>query len=346
MDDHDPTQPIFSPTPARLPGLVGRLGAFLALGVAGLAALLAGLVWDAVLHARDPGLAAREGVLSPANPGHLLAGGGVALVSAGLVGALVILASARRRRGAPLPHHARAGLVLALALGVAAGVTGAWAAGAGHRDDHAAALPHVHPGQAVAAHGTGLAAHADHAEAHAIANLPDVGLASDAERAAAQALLDGSVTATRRYRDPAAARADGYRIDLARPARFLHAPNPANRNDGRLLDPARPETLVYWRRPRGGLVLVGVMFTAPKGTPGPDPAGPITRWHYHQTCRGLGTGERLGRPARGSCPAGQELARSGEMMHVWFTGDLATAFALRAPVAALLPSTAAGGPAA
>jgi hypothetical protein len=40
----------------------------------------------------------------------------------------------------------------------------------------------------------------------------------------------------------------------------------------------------------------------------------------------------LGRPVDGACPSGQMLRRSGEMMHVWFTDDLATAFARRAPL--------------
>jgi hypothetical protein len=112
-------------------------------------------------------------------------------------------------------------------------------------------------------------------------------------------------------------------------------PNPAWRADGRVLDPTRPETLVYWRGAGDRLVLVGVMFTAAKGAPGPAVGGPITRWHDHETCRDPATRERLGRPVDGACPAGQVHRRSGEMMHVWFTEDLATAFARRAPLAAL-----------
>jgi hypothetical protein len=344
MDDHAPTQPLFLPTPARLPGQVRRLGRFLALGTAGLVALLAGLAWDAVLHARGPGLAAREGVSTPSNPGHLLAGAGVALVAAGLLGALATLATVRRR--APLPAGARAGLgVLAAVLVLGAGVTGAWAAAGHGHDGGGAAHAHGQPGQAVAA-SSGPDGRADHAGAHAIANLPDVAAASDAERARAQALLDASVAATRRYRDPEAARAAGYRFALGGKGRLLHAPNPAYRDDGRLLDPDRPEALVYWRGPRGGLALVGVMFTAPQDTPGPDVGGPITRWHDHETCRDPATGAKAGRPAQGACPAGRVLHRSGELLHVWFTGDLATAFALRPPAAALASSPAVAAPSA
>jgi hypothetical protein len=53
------------------------------------------------------------------------------------------------------------------------------------------------------------------------------------------------------------------------------------------------------------------------------------------------TRAKLSRPVDGACPEGQVFRRTGEMMHVWFTGDLASAFARRAPLAAL--RTAAGG---
>jgi hypothetical protein len=149
-----------------------------------------------------------------------------------------------------------------------------------------------------------------------------------------------SVAGAERWRDPGAAAAAGFRFrdgdaGPGRRPRFLHVPNPAWRADGRVLDPARPETLVYWNGPGGRLTLVGVMYTAARGAPGPAVGGPITRWHDHESCRDPVTRANLGRPVDGACPQGQVYRRSGEMMHVWFTGDLATAFARRAPVAAL-----------
>jgi hypothetical protein len=77
------------------------------------------------------------------------------------------------------------------------------------------------------------------------------------------------------------------------------------------------------------------MYTAAKGAPGPVVGGPITRWHDHESCRDPATRAKLGRPVDGVCPHGQVYRRSGEMMHVWFTDDLATAFARRPPLTAL-----------
>ena len=82
------------------------------------------------------------------------------------------------------------------------------------------------------------------------------------------------------------------------------------------------------------------MYTAARGSHGPAVGGPITRWHDHETCRDPATGAKLGLPAGGTCPDGQVYRRSGEMMHVWFTDDLATAFSRRPALAALRTSTA------
>jgi hypothetical protein len=77
------------------------------------------------------------------------------------------------------------------------------------------------------------------------------------------------------------------------------------------------------------------MYTAAKESSGPTVGGPITPWHDHASCRDPATGLKLGRPVAGACPDGPVDRRSGEMMHLWFTGDLATVFARRPPLAAL-----------
>ncbi|HEV3503683.1 MAG TPA: hypothetical protein VG637_00170, partial [Actinomycetes bacterium] len=86
----DTTQPIGVPPAGKQPpgdpppaSSASRLLRMVLVGAGGLVLLVAGLAWDAVLHARDPGLAAEEGVFALSNPGHLLAGIGIALVAVG-----------------------------------------------------------------------------------------------------------------------------------------------------------------------------------------------------------------------------------------------------------------------
>jgi hypothetical protein len=255
----------------------------------------------------------------------------------------VLEARGVRPRSAP----ARLGVAgAAVALALVAGGTGVWAAGAGgHADHDRAPAGHLH-GDATAA-GTAGGAGAAGAPKHVHGpNLAPVAAASDDERARAEALWKASAANAERWRDPAAAARAGFRFrdqDEAgpgRPVRFLHVPNPAWRADGRVLDPAHPETLVYWTGPGERLTLVGVMYTAPRGAHGPTVGGPITRWHDHESCRDPATQAKLGRPVDGACPQGQVYRRSVEMMHVWFTDDLATAFARRAPLAALRSANA------
>jgi hypothetical protein len=172
--------------------------------------------------------------------------------------------------------------------------------------------------------------------AHSLPQYPAVALATQRERAAAERLLAELQATARRWRDPAAAAAAGF--DTRRPRRrgdlsvmWFHSENQRYHSDRFYLDPRRPDTLIYADVPGRPLVLVGVMISLPRGMKGPSPGGPITRWHWHRVCaRGV---ERGLKPlADGSCPKGAALRNGSEMMHVWFTGDLRSAYAIHAPV--------------
>jgi hypothetical protein len=173
--------------------------------------------------------------------------------------------------------------------------------------------------------------------AHRLDQYPTVALASRDERARANDLLNDLRTAALRWSDPRRAARSGY--DTTRPRRtpgnnavmWFHAESRRFSNDRRYLDPKRPEVIIYADAPGRPLVLVGVMFSMPRGKHGASPGGPITRWHWHQVCakpgrRGLTPGPD------GVCGRGETLRNGSEMMHVWFTRDLRSAFAIHAPV--------------
>jgi hypothetical protein len=78
-------------------------------------------------------------------------------------------------------------------------------------------------------------------------------------------------------------------------------------------------------------VLVGAMFSVPRSVRGPALGGPITRWHTHRVCV---EGNRRGLAPRpdGTCPHGTTSRYGSEMMHVWLTRELRSAYAIHAPV--------------
>lgn len=167
---------------------------------------------------------------------------------------------------------------------------------------------------------------------------PVLRLATTAERAAARRLLATIEAAADagRWRTPSVAARKGFVRSTAprgpgdRSVRYLHAELLRQRHGGPLLDPARPKALIYANAPGRPLVLVGAMYSLKRGERGPTPGGPITRWHSHLVCA---KGDLRGRkpPEGGACPAGTRLRQGSEMLHVWFTGDLRSAFAVSAP---------------
>jgi hypothetical protein len=185
--------------------------------------------------------------------------------------------------------------------------------------------------------------------AHHLYQYPALSLATTSQNGSARRLVAAIRHATRIWRDPRRAAAAGFDTRHARRPKsgsigFLHAEHRRYSHDRRYLDARRPETLVYANVPGRPLVLIGVMFSMPRGLQGPTPGGPVTRWHWHVVCA-RGNGRGLTPRPDGSCPRGSRLRQGSEMMHVWFTGDLRSAFAIHAPVpdlcaAGLLPAAA------
>ena len=136
---------------------------------------------------------------------------------------------------------------------------------------------------------------------------------------AARELHDATRAAITRYADPATAAADGYAVDGIAGLDF-HASNATYVQDERVLDPARPETLVYAMGPRGPILLGAMFEMSSLGEPGPAVGGPLTVWHGHeQICLSLVPLGLTGIVSPlGGCPVGSlAIPRTGEMIHVW-----------------------------
>ena len=168
---------------------------------------------------------------------------------------------------------------------------------------------------------------------------PAIRLATAHQRARARSVLTRLAQASRRgnWRDVAAARRAGYDM-RTRPRKrgdrsvfFFHAERREQPRRGTIFDFTRPKALIYANAPDRPLMLVGAMWSTRDGEVGPTPAGPILRWHSHVVCK-EGTKRGLKPLAGGSCPPGAQLRQgASEMLHVWFTDDLRSAFAISRP---------------
>ena len=140
------------------------------------------------------------------------------------------------------------------------------------------------------------------------------------ERVAAEGMVVATRAAIAKYADPRVAAADGYQVAGMHGIDF-HASNPRYEHDGRVFDPARPETLVYAIAPDGRPVLLGAMFQMPAiGQPGPTIGGPLTVWHAHENiCFSLTPPALTGLLSPlGTCPIGSiDLPLTAQMIHVW-----------------------------
>jgi hypothetical protein len=141
------------------------------------------------------------------------------------------------------------------------------------------------------------------------------------QQAAANALGAATKQAMKRYARLSDALAAGYALPRPGTGPDVHLENKVFKSDGRVLDPQRPEMLVY-AIGDGRATLLGVVFVMERaGTAGPDPGGPVTRWHAHNICLTLlPPGFGIVSPF-GSCPAFSVNVTTPEMMHVWIVDN-------------------------
>ena len=183
-----------------------------------------------------------------------------------------------------------------------------------------------------------LPATARHGLVQHLRQYPIVTLATPRERSRARHIHARLVSAAERgnWRDLQAVERAGYDTRTAprqpgdRSVHYFHAERDQERRNV-ILNPGRPKALIYANAPGQPLVLVGAMWSTRRGERGPTPAGPIMRWHSHVICSD-GVRRGLKPPASGRCPPGTRLRQGrSEMLHVWFTHGLRSAFAIRAP---------------
>jgi hypothetical protein len=180
---------------------------------------------------------------------------------------------------------------------------------------------------------------ARHGIIHHLLQYPSVTLATAQQRARAESILERLVAAAQRgqWSGLRAAERAGYDT-RSRPRKpgdrsvfYFHAERHEEPRGRSIFDFTRPKALIYANAPGRPLVLVGAMWSTRDGEVGPTPAGPILRWHSHVVCK-AGKKRGLKPLAGGRCPAGAQLRQgASEMLHVWFTKDLRSAFAISAP---------------
>lgn len=179
-------------------------------------------------------------------------------------------------------------------------------------------------------HGTSAAAGGPVQPASAVAPVPydpekpiDLGGVDGVtpqQQARAENLIANTLSHLPQYAETAAAEAAGYRSIRDGVTGYEHYINSEYRTDGKVLDPDRPESLVYQVRD-GEKQLVAAMYMAEPGTTldtTPDIGGPLTQWHIHDNLCFTPAGQVAGiTDAEGSCAPPLVKFDPVPMIHVW-----------------------------
>ncbi len=143
-----------------------------------------------------------------------------------------------------------------------------------------------------------------------------------AEQHRAEKLIRDTIAGLRRYEFPAAAYAAGYR-SIGDHVTVEHYVNWSYTDDGHILDPLRPESIVY-QSVGGTKRAVAAMYQLPFGSSFadvPDVGGSLTQWHVHANLCLTDNPEQKVLSSfttiDGSCPPGTSKASNTPMLHVW-----------------------------
>lgn len=186
-------------------------------------------------------------------------------------------------------------------------------AGAGSADHHA-------PGAAAASshHAATVAKPYDPTKPIDLSGVAGV---TPEQQARAENLIAVTLLRLPKYADPAVAEADGFRSIGDAVTGDEHYINTAYFDDGRILDPDYPESLVYEPDGAGGKKLAAAMFMMPTGSKlsdVPDVGGKLTQWHIHNNLCFTPQGRVAGLTnLDGACRAGLTKGPETPMIHVW-----------------------------
>jgi hypothetical protein len=143
-----------------------------------------------------------------------------------------------------------------------------------------------------------------------------------AERRAAQEFLERCYESARRHGWHDFEKGLADRFESMMPFDPYHYRNREYMLDDRILDPERPEFLMYYPKPDGTRGLAGFMFITRRiDERGPQFAGRLSIWHFHDWARQMCTEKDiiwLGfATPDGACSSGESHHRSPEMLHTW-----------------------------
>lgn len=138
------------------------------------------------------------------------------------------------------------------------------------------------------------------------------------QQAAADRIAAETAAATAKYVDIEVALADGFTNITPEGATIVHYALWSRLEDGRVLDPQAPESLVYGFGPDGTAYFLGAMFLNEGTGAPPQPGGCLMQWHTHTNlCIAPGKGMVGVVGPDGECPPGSENVETNAMLHAW-----------------------------